>query len=93
MVFAGLGSGLLAMLTTILDPEAMLAWDPTDMPGDWESRRCRYFTLDWIRAASTWTPSRCSSPPWSTTSDRAAPVLRRPHGELPQGRQIVRESA
>ena len=35
--------------------DVMLAWDPNAMPADWEAGRRRYFTLDWIRAAATWT--------------------------------------
>ena len=35
--------------------DVMLAWDPDAMPADWEAGRRRYFTLDWIRAAATWT--------------------------------------
>lgn len=25
------------------------------MPADWEATRRRYFTLNWVRAATTWT--------------------------------------
>jgi hypothetical protein len=32
----------------------MLAWDPDDMPVDWEAGRQRYFTINWIQLATTW---------------------------------------
>jgi hypothetical protein len=35
--------------------ELMLAWDPGAMPPDWERDRARYFRLNWLRAAITWT--------------------------------------
>jgi hypothetical protein len=35
--------------------DRMLAWDPDQMPADWEAVRGYYFKLNWIRAASTWT--------------------------------------
>jgi hypothetical protein len=35
--------------------DRMLAWDPGQMPADWEAGRCYYFKLNWIRAVSTWT--------------------------------------
>lgn len=35
--------------------DAMLAWDPEAMPANWQAGRRRYFTLNWINAASTWT--------------------------------------
>ena len=31
----------------------MLAWDPDDMPVDWEAGRQRYFTINWIQLATT----------------------------------------
>jgi hypothetical protein len=34
--------------------DVMLAWNPSAMPDGWEAIRHRYFTLDWIRAAATW---------------------------------------
>jgi hypothetical protein len=33
----------------------MLAWDPDAMPANWQAIRRRYFRLNWIRAAATWT--------------------------------------
>jgi hypothetical protein len=33
----------------------MLAWDPKDLPRDWEVQRRRYFTFNWIQLAATWT--------------------------------------
>jgi hypothetical protein len=35
--------------------DRMLAWDPDQMPADWEAARRNYFKLTWIRAVSTWT--------------------------------------
>jgi hypothetical protein len=34
--------------------KVMLAWDPDDMPADWEAGRQRYFTINWIQFATTW---------------------------------------
>jgi hypothetical protein len=33
----------------------ILAWDPGAMPADWEAGRRRYFTINWIQLAVTWT--------------------------------------
>jgi hypothetical protein len=30
------------------------AWDPEDLPADWEAGRQRYFTINWIQLATTW---------------------------------------
>lgn len=35
--------------------DVMLAWDPAAVPPDWQAVRRRYFLLNWIRAAATWT--------------------------------------
>lgn len=35
--------------------DVMLAWDPAAMPTDWERGRRRYFAINWIQAAATWT--------------------------------------
>ncbi len=35
--------------------DVMLAWDPEAMPADWEAGRRRYFAINWIQAAATWT--------------------------------------
>jgi DNA polymerase (family 10) len=35
--------------------DVMLAWDPEDMPTDWRAGRRRYFVINWIQAAATWT--------------------------------------
>jgi uncharacterized membrane protein len=34
--------------------KVMLAWDPEDLPADWEAGRQRYFTINWIQFATTW---------------------------------------
>lgn len=35
--------------------DVMLAWDPEAMPAGWEAGRARYFTINWVQAAATWT--------------------------------------
>ena len=32
----------------------ILAWDPQALPADWEAGRQRYFTINWIQLAVTW---------------------------------------
>src|SRR5262249_45822234 len=32
----------------------ILAWDPGAMPAGWEAGRRRYFTINWIQMAVTW---------------------------------------
>jgi hypothetical protein len=32
----------------------ILSWDPEAMPADWEAGRRRYFTINWIQLAVTW---------------------------------------
>jgi len=34
--------------------EVILAWDPEAVPRNWRDARARYFRLNWIRAALTW---------------------------------------
>jgi hypothetical protein len=34
--------------------KVILAWNPEDMPADWEATRRRYFTINWIQFATTW---------------------------------------
>jgi uncharacterized membrane protein len=34
--------------------DVMLAWDPEDMPADWEAGRQRYFAINWIQFVTTW---------------------------------------
>jgi hypothetical protein len=33
----------------------ILSWDPEALPADWEAGRRRYFTINWIQLAVTWT--------------------------------------
>jgi hypothetical protein len=33
----------------------ILAWDPEALPADWEAGRRRYFAINWIQLAVTWT--------------------------------------
>jgi hypothetical protein len=35
--------------------DVMLAWDPDAMPENWDAGRRRYFAINWIQAAATWT--------------------------------------
>ena len=35
--------------------DVMLAWDPEAMPTGWRAGRRRYFAINWIQAAATWT--------------------------------------
>jgi hypothetical protein len=35
--------------------DVMLAWDPEGLPAGWEAGRQRYFAINWIQAAGTWT--------------------------------------
>lgn len=35
--------------------DVMLAWDPEAMPTEWAAGRRRYFAINWIQAAATWT--------------------------------------
>jgi len=34
--------------------QVMLAWDPEAMPPTWETGRDKYFTINWIQMATTW---------------------------------------
>jgi hypothetical protein len=33
----------------------ILAWNPEALPADWEAGRQRYFTINWLQMAVTWT--------------------------------------
>jgi hypothetical protein len=35
--------------------DAMLGWDPDELPGDWRAVQAYYFRLNWIRTVITWT--------------------------------------
>jgi hypothetical protein len=35
--------------------DVMLAWDPEAMPTEWRAGRRRYFAINWIQTAATWT--------------------------------------
>jgi hypothetical protein len=50
-------AGPLLVSNRLAEPnyDVMLAWDPAAMPPDWRAIRHRYFALNWIRAAATWT--------------------------------------
>jgi hypothetical protein len=34
--------------------KVILAWDPEAMPANWKAGRRRYFTINWIQCATTW---------------------------------------
>jgi hypothetical protein len=36
------------------DLQADLGWDPEALPADWEAGRQRYFAINWIQMATTW---------------------------------------
>ena len=50
-------AGPLLVSNRLAEPnyDVMLAWDPAAPPAGWQATRRRYFTLDWVRAAATWT--------------------------------------
>jgi len=50
-------AGPLLVSNRLAEPnyDVMLAWDPEAPPAGWQATRRRYFTLNWIRAAATWT--------------------------------------
>lgn len=50
-------AGPLLVSNRLAEPnyDVMLAWNPDSMPRDWQATRRRYFALNWIRAAATWT--------------------------------------
>jgi len=50
-------AGPLLVSNRLAEPnyDVMLAWDPDAVPEGWEATRRRYFALNWIRAAATWT--------------------------------------
>jgi hypothetical protein len=50
-------AGPLLVSNRLAEPnyDVMLAWDPDAVPADWEATRQRYFALNWVRAAATWT--------------------------------------
>jgi hypothetical protein len=35
--------------------KVILGWDPVALPADWEAGRRRYFAINWIQMATTWT--------------------------------------
>jgi hypothetical protein len=35
--------------------DVMLAWEPEAMPAEWSAGRRRYFAINWIQMAATWT--------------------------------------
>ena len=50
-------AGPLLVSNRLAEPnyDVMLSWDPTSMPANWVTTRKRYFALNWIRGAATWT--------------------------------------
>lgn len=50
-------AGPLLVSSLLAEPnyDVMLAWDPDAVPANWQATRRRYFRLNWIRAAATWT--------------------------------------
>jgi hypothetical protein len=35
--------------------KVILAWDPEALPANWQAVRRRYFTINWVQFATTWT--------------------------------------
>ena len=48
-------AGPLLVSNRLAEPnyDVLLAWDPDDLPEDWEVGRGRYFALNWIRFVAT----------------------------------------
>jgi hypothetical protein len=48
--------GVIVLSNAVKTPhyKVMLAWHPEAMPPDWEAGRDKYFTINWIQMAATW---------------------------------------
>ena len=48
--------GVIIVSNTVKTPhyKVILAWDPEAMPPDWEADRDKYFFINWIQMATTW---------------------------------------
>jgi hypothetical protein len=48
--------GVIVVSNAVKTPhyKVMLAWDPDAMPPGWEAGRDKYFTINWIQLAATW---------------------------------------
>jgi hypothetical protein len=48
--------GVIVVSNAVKTPhyKVMLAWDPEAMPSDWETGRDKYFAINWIQMATTW---------------------------------------
>jgi hypothetical protein len=48
--------GVIVLSNAVKTPHytVMLAWDPDAMPPDWEAGRAKYFAINWIQMATTW---------------------------------------
>jgi hypothetical protein len=48
--------GVIVLSNAVKTPhyKVMLAWDPDAMPPDWEAGRRKYFAINWIQLATTW---------------------------------------
>ena len=48
--------GVIVLSNAVKTPHytVMLAWEPEAMPPDWEAGREKYFTINWIQMATTW---------------------------------------
>jgi hypothetical protein len=60
-VFTALGLvivfvGVIVLSNAVKTPhyKVMLAWDPEAMPPDWQAGRDKYFAINWIQMAVTW---------------------------------------
>ncbi len=48
--------GVIVLSNAVKTPhyKVMLVWDPEAMPPDWKAGRQKYFTINWIQMATTW---------------------------------------
>ena len=48
--------GVIVLSNAVKTPhyKVMLAWNPEAMPPNWEAGRDKYFTINWIQMATTW---------------------------------------
>jgi hypothetical protein len=51
--------GVIVLSNAVKTPHysVMLGWDPDAMPPGWEAGRAKYFTINWIQLATTWSAS------------------------------------
>ena len=50
-----IGPLLISRIAAEPNYDIILGWDPASVPEDWRAIQSRYFVLNWIRGAFTWT--------------------------------------